>query len=290
MFKFYNVGLDGNYIELPEIETEVSGISTGDLQFIAKRLIPSFIGGKNSIIHINLTNEAPNLNSRISRQEDNLLIKTNLYYKSHFGRYIPFNKGKVNLQETDKPKSCGPGCDYYQVNTHCVDNGYVGPYTCDLNGGGPCSIITTKNDLATAQAIGTDTLNTAFDYNLLYQFRDTTLSYTDFGLKLTAYYYRLSKNLDTISVPLSLKIQSAYTLYNFRSAMVKLLNPGSYGSSIFIDSTLKTQLIDLLNAYKALSTDTTYLAILNDIIDDINYYQGMTVNQFISATVAETEY
>lgn len=111
-------------------------------------------------------------------------------------------------------------------------------------------------------------------------FGDSLLKYSDFGQKYISYYYNLCDFLEG-EIPLSLRINTAIALINFNPSIDMLLDSDTYGNTIFMDSALKNEIITLLNSYRVLSSDSIYVYIIDDIIDDVNNnIYNKTVNQF----------
>lgn len=282
---------ENNSVNVPELSSRVSGFSITDLLFIAKRLIPKIDNGGLSIIRISDSEFDYNSLPKLRYSQDNLLVNAFLLDKKNKRLNFKLKTGNRLLdfdRDNDVPVTCGGSCtenndDYCSDDINPVQ--YPICQRCLI-----CCLDDFEEDVEDSGEISLDTVNTAFDQDLLYDFRDSVLKYTYWGLKIIKYYYWIQDFIDFDNVPLSLKLETTYALYDFIPKASKIINYDSFRNDTVLSHSLKSDLVTLMNNYKTLSSDTTYIAILNDIIDDINYYYDETIDDFIDETVADTDY
>jgi hypothetical protein len=120
------------------------------------------------------------------------------------------------------------------------------------------------------------------NFNLMYQFRDEFLSQYNGTKKYINQYYHFSSFLSD-KMNLQVIIKTINTLQNFYPVMEILLDSNNNANSIVINESLKNQLLDLINDYKGLSTDSDYRQALDDLVVDVNHYSNRTVSYIVTS-------
>ena len=115
---------------------------------------------------------------------------------------------------------------------------------------------------------GTAPLDNCINLDTLRKFRDVALYNTTFGVNYINNYYLIGTRIGSLDLTSSL--QSASVGYNVMQAIMQLMNSSTSTSRILVDSSFKTELINLLNLYKTKTTDTAALSALDDVINDVN--------------------
>lgn len=184
-----------------------------------------------------------------------------------------------------EPRNCGGDCPV-QSNSFCsrdLANMYPVSYICykestgpGTGGGGVCRSQANREQLLSSNAMSSDSVYTAHNDPLHYSFRDL-LNRSEFGQKYIAYYYYFSGVYQS-NVNLIVALKTASVLFSFNSQLAKLLNPAEYGNQVFLTGETKNRIISLINDYKQIYTDAYNNVFLNDIINDLNTYEGKTVN------------
>jgi hypothetical protein len=128
----------------------------------------------------------------------------------------------------------------------------------------------------------TTELDATFDTPLHYEFRDSIFAQYSKGLSYIDDYYYASDVLDTISIPLSISLDTFQTLILLNNILNKIGDPATYGNDIAINASAANQILALIDAFLDLSTDEAYQTKLSDVKADILSWKGLTVNQIIA--------
>ncbi len=258
------VNENGIFKEFKGFSAEVSSIHTNHLSTILHKVLTTAIEEEKSFLILGDKNYIGNFPNG-KRDELGFLLK-NLTLNQTGG-----------FKDVPQPptETCGPGCSTNPPNSYCV---WEFGHTCKMPPLCPESIAIPIVQYATNVP---DTLYKAFDTTLHYTFRDYFLYDYSLGQKYISYYYEISEFLGE-DIPTGLLIQTAYNAYGVNEAISKLLDPSNNGTAIVLNSTLVDNLIDLVNDYKNLYTNATYHQYLDDVISDLNTFEGKTVNELIA--------
>ncbi len=290
-FEFYKF-VNNNFELVPELSSEVSGIVAPDLSLITNRIL-NLRNVSKTIMVVGNENIDYKSSKPIKYNYDLLSIKVGLLSKKmNIGRSISKSNSISNIPGgggSNLPNTCGGPCDYFISNAHCSLNP-VGPYECYSNVDAPCLIAPMNSNVLGLSMIGSDTVNTAFSSGLLYNLRDSIFNYTFWGLKMTKYYYTLQNYFSVSSLSTNIKINTTYTLFDFRNSIYKLNNFESYPNDTVISFSMRNRILNLINDYKNVNNDSTYLAMLNDLQSDVIHMNTKTISEFITEIVNDTDY
>lgn len=287
----YQNGVNG-FVEIEELNCQVPNINANELAFTAAYLITSLRGQQGTIITI---------------EKDTILNEPDSCISFYFSNAFSYLRScSIFIADIDRTPGGGggynprPECDY--VIKECLVGNYMGAFCRkSLGDHGPwgCGEIYRDPPNCPSSAYQTylkynDTtftiseLDSAYNDSILYDFRDNHLYESHFGRKYVEYYYHLGYFFNNqISVPLSLKIETTWVLFEFHQAIIKIRNPLIYGNQLVINNSLKIDLLNLIVDYKALSSDVHYNAIWDDINYDVNYLASKTVNEYLDIVIPE---
>lgn len=274
------------YQPVESLSTTTPYISTKPLSIIASKILP-YLSSQIGTVCI-LCSNASNQSMKVDQIKGNSLLaaahlKASTLYKQ--------NKNMVERVQYIDPstrKKCGPQCEANNGND-CSWQGQNEGYIC-VNSLNLCKFFGMMTSVVESEQVGGDTVSVAFDSTLLRAYRDSSLRETDWGGKMITYYYYLWTVLDTVSVPLSLKVQTARVLYRYNTQVIATIMGNPASTNQLMSSTLKSQILALITQYKNLSSDTMYQGILDDLEDDVNTYYSYSVASFLSTIISQTEY
>lgn len=195
--------------------------------------------------------------------------------------YFSLTTSKSTLESSPGPGGCNCGgvCSL-MANMKCVESFlFPGEYFCDHCG---CAADNQVFTLIDKEAMSSDSVYMAYDTTLQYDLRDEFFVNSEIGVKYTNYYYGISEFLGKESVPVSLMIETAEFLIDFNPKLEMLLDTTGNSNTIFLNSSMKTRLIDIIDDYKALSSNQDYINALNDIKPDINTYSNKSLSYILS--------
>ncbi|MEZ4919032.1 MAG: hypothetical protein R2792_07965 [Saprospiraceae bacterium] len=119
-----------------------------------------------------------------------------------------------------------------------------------------------------------------FEFEPYYEFRDNFLSNYLIGQKYISYYYALGYFLKTNNLfTTNIIIETAKVSPKVFEIVQKLNSFPEGSSSILITESTKVQLLDLIDKYKALSTNADFHTMLNEISSDIEFYSEKSISQ-----------
>ena len=81
---------------------------------------------------------------------------------------------------------------------------------------------------------------------------------------------------------LELAFETVDVFDNFAPSIWMLMDSGNHLNDTLISSSFSTDFVDLLYDYRALDNDTYYVSIIDEVISDIQSWEGMTVSQFLN--------
>lgn len=273
------------YQLIQTLSTITPYISTKPLSIIASKVLP-YLSSQIGTVCI-LCSKTSNQSTKIDFIKGNpLLAAAHLEASTLYKRNSKLVE-RVQYIDPSTRKKCGPQCELNNGND-CSYQGNQG-FTC-VNSLNLCNFFGLMSSVVESDQVGGDTVSVAFDSTLLRAYRDSSLRETDWGGKMITYYYYLWTVLDTASVPLSLKVQTARVLYRYNTQVIETIMGNPSSTNQLMSSTLKSQIIDLITHYKDLSSDTMYQSILSDLEDDVNTYYSYSVASFLSTIISQTEY
>jgi hypothetical protein len=121
-----------------------------------------------------------------------------------------------------------------------------------------------------------DTSEIKFKLNSMYSAR--IYQYKTLGVKYLYYFNALGGFLGN-GVPYSLQIKSGLLYRKLLPSLNRLINPKHYGNSIPINEKLRDDIKALLLQFRKLSEEPEYHALIDDIISDVEYFTGKTINE-----------
>lgn len=259
---------DGNLTERSELKFRSSKIRSGIYHLLLKQLTGDKPQVAQGVYHL----------SSSSVNQITLNGTTEEYYSAK-------NSVKANAKQAlgPEPDYCEPPCNtsgWYD----CIVPG-DGSYWCENEGPiepAICPEEENREQLYASSELTASQIDGAYDSDLHHEFRDEFMSEYETGRKYTYWFYRVGFLLDGTEVPLSTLLKSISVLMDINEAIEKLMNPGVNGSEVVIDSDFADDLIDLINDYLDLLDDDEYQDILNSLIDDIESYEGLTVDQILA--------
>ncbi len=204
-----------------------------------------------------------------------ILIKSKriMEHQNHLLGTAPGNGGE--------PTGCGVrvGCENGTPEQVCRSQSPVSVPSCFNENNSPGKCQDADNFDLIIGSGDTSLAVSAHNFNLHYNFRDNFLIKTIFGKSYDTYFYALDQYVQG-QISIQLALETADFLIDFNQIIVKLLNPMQYGDNILLTPTQKNKLITLLNNYKVLNPDIYYQMMIDDIIDDVNFYCNRTILQF----------
>lgn len=145
-----------------------------------------------------------------------------------------------------------------------------------------CQMIVISSDSVTLANYSTNYINTYFDDNLYYTFRDSFMLNYTIGEKYVDYYYTLGSFLESSGeVTPTMMIQTASKMPTLYNVVNNLLYPSS-NNTIVVTTETKNHLLSLIDIYDDLSSNTDYQWILEDITNDINLFHNKTYSEIMS--------
>ncbi len=199
-----------------------------------------------------------------------------------------YTKQRDQLLDIDRgnggsPTGCGThiDCAGGTSDEECYADNTLVPFMCHPKGSGDVPTLCPRDRESGLLISNGDSVlsSVAFNKSLEYSFRDDFLTKTVYGKALDTYYYALHNYIDS-SITLQLAISTAQVMIDFNQVIMKLLNPSQYENDILLPLDLKIDLLQLLNTYRALNSDNTYLLMIDDVIDDVNLFSTFTIGQF----------
>jgi|GEM_PF-2870041 len=275
--RFFLKGDDGIYRIVPELNCETRSISANNIFSISDVYFNDRFNEISAIEMTNLPRYANIIDNKLYRS--NTLRSTVKYLeRKHLGGTDP----NGNAAARPSGATCKAPCPSQETDKACEKKS-SGSYSCldTFDEGG------TIETAAAAIAFETgnysyEQLDSAYNYELEYEFRDSFMSQYNLGTKLIGYYY--SVNVSSY-VSISNIANITNLMYAVNPQVQKLLDYQKYnigGSTVFIDNTLKTQIISQLNAFKAVAKTQNDIDMFDDIINDVNTYANLTMSQVMT--------
>lgn len=277
--RFLLKGDDGVFRIVPELNCETRSISANSIFTIASIYFNDRFKDVSAIEMTDLSRYANILDNKLYR---NNTLRSSVKYLERQHQEVLDPNGKSAARPGGEGATCKAPCPPQNVQQTCEKKS-SGSYSClDTfdDGGSP--------ETASA-AIAFETgnysyhqLDSAYNYDLEYEFRDSLLAQYNLGTKLTGYFY----GVDAIHYISAANISDITNLlYAVNPQLQKLLDYNKYnigGSTVFINSTLQTQIIDQINAFKAMASTHADSVMFDDVINDVNTYAGLTMAEVMS--------
>lgn len=143
-----------------------------------------------------------------------------------------------------------------------------------------CPLSLSKIIVTGSATLDSTQINNYFQMPLLYQFEDSLKNHA-MGVKYYLYYRAIS-NVISENMDLTTSLEIAYALPPVYAMINKLLNPGTYGSSVMMNSTEHDDLIEFLSILRDVYDNDDYRTIIDDIKNDMDNFEGKTVNQILN--------
>lgn len=249
--------------------------------------IYNFLSNLNLKTNYISSNDAFNLNRKILSSQSKSILSFNNYKiliktkneLSKFQRILSLPN--LTLNNIAKPNvSCGTPCLYPMSNAHCEVYG-ENDYACWVDGGGDCLAMMILEELINEE-VDLSEFNVEDDLNSLYSFKDDYLSTTEKGGEIIDLYYILSGR-----IPLNIFTPTyGIETYSLISTVVVpltnqlLANPQS--TSILIDDTTKTILLNYLTGLKSRVLDSNTKNAIDEVIAYVVLFSGKS-NAFITS-------
>jgi hypothetical protein len=273
------------------LKSKTNTISTNNIDLIAKIILKEKGFDVGSVLAFTTLNKIKSTSEKFDKKWDdftlNVFKEVELILKSKTANKLLSFVGTENGTTT-----CGNPCLSGNDQQVCKALHPTDPEECREIGGHVCGCSDNKNDLIGHPGnMSLDSINDAHEPTLLYDYRDSILNKTFWGLKNKTYYYYLSDFLkNEVTVPISLRVETAKVLLDYRPQIAKLINFSAYYNDTLLGNSLANKMTSLFQDYKELSSDTTYNFVLDNIINDINFYKFYNIENFINHTISQTTY
>jgi len=254
---------ENNFIENLEFNIDVSFVTVNQSSFQLNVVIPKII------------NKPQDSKSYITIFKESQSFKKFKFGRSDFEHLFKKYESTSSLLKDSEPY-CPMPCP--GDGDLCIETNNYRCYDYDWD---PCAAMDQQQALLNEGAMSSDSIYQAYDSTTLYSFKDSVLHPNTFGQKYIDYYYELSTKLREKAIPLSLIISTARTSIKCRGIFQLLSDSADYPDSVFLSTEQRDELLDLIDNYKTLFSDSLTLGKLNDIKCDINTYTGYTVQNFL---------
>ena len=263
---FFEVDNNSNFIKNEELSMDVSMITINAINFISNNLI--FDGKtKNALIFIGNKDEK----EVSSKNPIDILQKKAKAYKRKIGS-IPDNQ--LTPYKAVEPK-CSFPCAIIPGNNCKYEYGGAG-HVCKYQTS--CGGADVSQSLIASNGMSIDTINSTYNSSLHYALRNNILSASQFGQNYIDYYYDLS-GVYKDKYTLAIQIETTRVLFDLNSSIQKLNNYASNGNAIFLTTTMKNRISNLINSYKQIYNDNYTEAVFQNILQDMAWAQNKTISQ-----------
>jgi hypothetical protein len=265
MYHYLYEKVNQSYKVVSPLSFEVGRIFFKQMDFIVLNVLQSYSGLiKSYVLFIEEGTSIPNQNQSKNKFLLLLPILERQYIKTKtyvgYGGYCPpsfpcpgpLDDASCMVDPNTGIGSCLPGCGFSAESGNLQDNDTIVPTN----------------------------LYQAFDSQLLHNFRDNFMMNSSLGQKYIEYYYALSGYLGD-DIPLSLSIQTAWFLYYHNSDIAHLLDTTNHSNDVIINDNFSEALCSLIQGYRSLSTDTTYIHMIDEIQSNVENLQGKTIRQIL---------
>lgn len=253
----FNKASDGLYHEIPELNVTVSGITSNHLNFYLTHYV---------------YNESVNYKTSyiISYYDDG-----GFYTKSNnLNIDVPFSlttRDKADREKNSGGTTCDPPC--LDPQDICQLNPLMG-WNCMVDGGGDCWMHEVRYTLAISDEY--KDLVWELDFDLVNDFRSFLINYNLGNEYIQRYEYASSITFGDIYIGLA--VQSLYVLQDCYEAIERLMDPDNFMDSILVKTPLRNDILELVNDYRGISEDETYLAILDSVESDVFRFSNITID------------
>ncbi|MGB0863105.1 MAG: hypothetical protein ACPGXZ_09305 [Saprospiraceae bacterium] len=266
-----------NFIE--EFDLSCNDVSTNTARFML-----SWVKGKQlsnrdiTNYHVIISPEAKR--SRITTSLDELILKTKTY---------SYKVASLNNRHRD-PVLPSDDCDECQDNgCECVigfdDSGddpvfdpNVTPYNCMEC----CTQNRAKYDPDVINNFSTSFIDTYYDHDLYWSFKDNIMDSSNIGIKYVNYYRGLSAFiLSSDNLTANHLISTTSKMPSIHSIVTKLMSPTTSSDEIIVTTSIERDLKDLIALYRNFSTNADFQFILDDIENDIDLFSNKTYNEVL---------
>ncbi|MEZ5045782.1 MAG: hypothetical protein R2831_02210 [Chitinophagaceae bacterium] len=185
-----------------------------------------------------------------------------------------FENKRLGNKQKNIDSSCGLGCGAFVANTSCQAHPIYGTLTCEPNfGPGSCPGQTIYDHQSNNNMPTLDLLE-------LYDFRDNFLSRYDKTDMYIDFYYNFSDIYSIDDVGLLSQTYEAYQIC--QPIIEKLMNYDMHLSENLINAVQSSELINLFNQLKAKTTDPIKIQQIDILLNDLNAFSNMTVQEYIN--------
>lgn len=190
------------------------------------------------------------------------------------------NQYKIPGDENDDPK-CAMICSIVQSKGIC-QWGPTGAWCKPPSKDPDCLKQTLVKTVTTNNLLSPLEITNFPSETSLYSFRDNFLSTSVFGSKYINYYYSFNTLGNLLSSNFTVATQTALKLISYKYLINELMNPTTNQNVVLITPPIKTDLINYITLLKNNTSNSNDIAILDDIINDINAMSGLTKSQILS--------
>lgn len=178
------------------------------------------------------------------------------------------------------PITCGENCNNNNDDL-CQADELGMSYSCQPKPPGPCDDEEALAILHDETEIDDEDLDELWNISYVEDFRDDFLVNSVLGRFYLRSYYLINS-----ATAGNLDLNIAMQLYDIRSqlltAMVKIQDPGTYGSDVLISIGLASDITDLLEDVKALNSEPNFENLVEDIEADVDYFKNKSVNTVLA--------
>ena len=170
---------------------------------------------------------------------------------------------------------CGGPCEILLETANCEWDPTIPAYDCTYVAGA-CD----EEDASEVGGASQETQES--NAELHYNFRDNFLINSSFGQDYMYYYYLLSNDPMEMTVGLATDILELFVLVN--PSIEEALKPEAAQSSyILITTEIQQKAVDIINQYRALTSNEELLDIFDQVENDINAYVGLTAAEVLGS-------
>lgn len=252
-------------------ELKTYGVTARDILFVFDK----FLKGSEQKSRCLTLKNLDVLDFKFNRKNDDFLIKEALYYGEKVNNQLLY---KSNVSDPYLANAwCGPGCSNGGGPCEGGNNPEFPSGDCGGNDDGICEKQET-NSVLLLNIENPNELSSIFNSAPYYEFRDNLLTNNLFGSKITHYYNALS-NFSENPIDLSFALKVYHLLPEINHTLQKINNLESLSNNeIILDTELKNKLLDLLDEYKSLSSNTDYRLLVEEISDDLESFENQSVD------------
>ena len=261
-FSFY-LKRENGFSKISEVSTNITVLTGNSLEALFKYLV--FPGQtKNSILQVA---DRDNDDFVPKNHVDILMRKIQKAQQSHSSSLVLPDESDVCNRTFCPLVNDGNICEYRNRN-----------YICYIRRS--CFASYLKDYIISNTSMSSDSVSVAYDSSLHYRIRDSILSFTDFGRKYKNYYRDLSIVYGADTDP-SIALKTVRLLYEMTPFFSSLRNYTTQGSQVFLNSTMKAKITDLITEFQSVYNDDFTEQVFQDILTDLAWVENKQISQVI---------